>query len=202
MSAKKVKLTPVEGEQEKVKKPKAKAAAKATAKPKAKAVKEPTSIPEKKKKPTAKVKDAQPEKKPKATVKAKDTPSEKKKKATEKEPIPEKLEKEKEPTGQVKGKQDILKALDGIPGAEKLADLIEHSKKKGKLSAGELMEALEDVDLEGDQLDKLYDLFESMGIDAASEYYADLENLEGLEGLETRDQDAPPPAAAPRPPLF
>ena len=182
MSAKKVKLTPVEDEQEKEKKPKTAAKAKSAATPKAKATaKEAQPAPEKKK-PAAKAKDTEPEKKKKAV------------KAKEQEPAPEKPEKEKEPAGQTKGKQDILKALEGIPGAEKLADLIEHSRKKGKLSAGELMEALEDVDLEGDQLDKLYDLFESMGIDAASEYYTDLENLEGLEGLETLDQDAPPPA--------
>ncbi len=92
------------------------------------------------------------------------------------------------------GRQDILKALEGIPGAEKLADLIERSKKKGKLSSAELMEALEDVDLEGEQLDKLYDLLESMGIDTASEYYAELDPLDNLENLEELDQDGPPPA--------
>ena len=91
-------------------------------------------------------------------------------------------------------RQDILKALEGLPGADKLAELIERGKKKGKVSARDLMEALEDVDLEGDQLDKLYDLFESMGIDTASEYYADIENLDNLEDLGDLDQDAPPPA--------
>ena len=91
-------------------------------------------------------------------------------------------------------RQEILHALEGVPGAEKLAELIERSRKKGKLSSAELMEALEDVDLEGEQLDKLYDLFESMGIDTASEYYADIENLDNLEDLGDLDQDAPPPA--------
>ena len=211
MSAKKVKLTPVEGEQEKKKtkttaktpakataKAAAKPATKTAAKPKAKAAKEPA--PEKKKKPAAKAKDVQPEVKKKPAARAKDVQPEPKKKAAaktkakEQEPVPPVVEEKEPAAAPIKGKQDILKALEGVPGAEKLADLIERSKKKGKLSAGELMEALEDVDLEGDQLDKLYDLFESMGIDAASEYYTDLESLEGLEGLETLDQDAPPPA--------
>ena len=91
-------------------------------------------------------------------------------------------------------RQEILKALEGVPGAEKLTELIERGKKKGKLSSAEMMEALEDLDLEGDQLDKLYDLFESLGIDATGEYYNDLENLEDLADLGDLDQEAPPPA--------
>ena len=91
-------------------------------------------------------------------------------------------------------RQTILKALEGVPGAEKLAELIERGKKKGKLSATELMDALEDVDLEGDQLDKLYDIFESLGIDTTGDDYADLDNLTGLEGLGELGEDAQPPA--------
>ncbi len=92
------------------------------------------------------------------------------------------------------GRQEILKALDGVPGAEKIAELMERGRKKGKLSSAELMEALEDLDLEGEQLDKLYDTFESLGIDTAGEYYNDLEPLAELEDLTDLDQDAPPPA--------
>ena len=92
------------------------------------------------------------------------------------------------------GRQEILKALDGVPGAEKIAELLERGRKKGKLSSAELMEALEDLDLEGEQLDKLYDTFESLGIDTAGEYYNDLEPLAELEDLADLDQDAPPPA--------
>ncbi len=91
-------------------------------------------------------------------------------------------------------RQTILKALEGVPGAEKLAELIERGKKKGKLSATELMDALEDVDLEGDQLDKLYDIFESLGIDTTGDDYADLDNLTGLEGLDELGEEAQPPA--------
>ena len=92
------------------------------------------------------------------------------------------------------GRQEIMKALEGVPGAEKIAELLERGRKKGKLSSTELMEALEDLDLEGDQLDKLYDTFESLGIDTAGEYYNDLEPLEELEDLADLDQDSPPPA--------
>ena len=41
------------------------------------------------------------------------------------------------------GKAEIMKVLDGVQGAEKLADLIERGKKNGKLSAGELMDVLD-----------------------------------------------------------
>ena len=92
------------------------------------------------------------------------------------------------------GRQEIMKALEGVPGAEKVAELMERGRKKGKLSSAELMEALEDLELEGEQLDKLYDTFESLGIDTAGEYYNELEPLAELEDLADLDQDAPPPA--------
>ena len=38
------------------------------------------------------------------------------------------------------GRQDIMKALEGVPGAEKVAELMERGRKKGKLSSAELME--------------------------------------------------------------
>ena len=41
------------------------------------------------------------------------------------------------------GKVEVMKVVGGIPGAEKLAELIERGKKKGNLSAAELMDVLE-----------------------------------------------------------
>ncbi len=58
-----------------------------------------------------------------------------------------------------------MKVVGGIPGAEKLAELIERGKKKGNLSAAELMDVLEDMDLESEQMDKIYDTLENLGID-------------------------------------
>ncbi len=91
-------------------------------------------------------------------------------------------------------RQEIMKALEGVPGTEKIAELLDRGRKKGKLSSSELMEALEDLELEGEQLDKVYDALESLGIDTAGEYYNDLEPLAELEDLTDLDQDAPPPA--------
>ena len=69
------------------------------------------------------------------------------------------------------GKAEVLKVLEGVAGAEKLADLIERGKKKGKLSSSELMEVLENMDLGSEQMDKVYDILENLGIETAGEDY-------------------------------
>ena len=67
------------------------------------------------------------------------------------------------------GKVEIMKVVEGVNGAEKLGDLIERGKKKGKLSSAELMEALEDMVLETEQMDKIYDILEGLGIETVGE---------------------------------
>ena len=69
------------------------------------------------------------------------------------------------------GKIELMKVVEGVQGAEKLAELLDMGKKKGKLSSGELMDVLEEMDLESEQLDKIYDTMENMGIDTAGEDY-------------------------------
>ncbi|WP_297721670.1 RNA polymerase sigma factor RpoD [Intestinimonas sp.] len=64
-----------------------------------------------------------------------------------------------------------MKVVEGVQGAEKLAELLDKGKKKGKLSSSELMDVLEEMDLESEQLDKIYDAMENMGIDTAGEDY-------------------------------
>ena len=67
------------------------------------------------------------------------------------------------------GKAEIMKIVGGVAGAEKLADLLDKGKKKGSLSSGELMDALEEMELESEQMDKIYDVLENLGIDTAGE---------------------------------
>lgn len=69
------------------------------------------------------------------------------------------------------GKIELMKVVEGVQGAEKLAELLDKGKKKGKLSSGEFMDVLEEMDLESEQLDKIYDTMENMGIDTAGEDY-------------------------------
>ena len=60
-----------------------------------------------------------------------------------------------------------------------VSDLLALGKKKGKLTLKEMSDALADVNLESDQLDKLYETIESMGIE-----------IEGAElALEMVDED-------------
>ena len=85
------------------------------------------------------------------------------------------------------GKVEVLKVVSGIQGAEKLGELIERGKKKGNLSAAELMDVLEEMDLESEQMDKIYDTLENLGIETVGEdYLADLseDSVPPLEELE------------------
>ena len=84
-------------------------------------------------------------------------------------------------------KTEIMKVLEGVPGAEKLGDLIERGKKKGKLSSSELLDVLEDMDISSEQMDKIYDVLENLGIETAGEdYLPDLSDEAGppVEELE------------------
>ena len=69
------------------------------------------------------------------------------------------------------GKAELMKVVEGVSGAEKVAELLEKGKKKGKLTSSELMDVLEDMDLDSEQMDKIYDAMENMGIDTAGEDY-------------------------------
>ena len=86
------------------------------------------------------------------------------------------------------GKAELLKLLEGVPGAEKVAELLNKGKKKGKLSATEMMEVLDELNLESEQMDKLYDIMENLGIDAAG----DEEDLPDLDDLSEEDLMPPP----------
>ncbi|MCI2057900.1 MAG: RNA polymerase sigma factor RpoD [Oscillibacter sp.] len=56
-----------------------------------------------------------------------------------------------------------------IANNEKLREILAKGKKKGKLDSGELMESLDDLNLEGDQMDQLYDSLEVLNIDISSD---------------------------------
>ena len=68
-------------------------------------------------------------------------------------------------------KADLAKMVEGIQGGEKLLELVDAGYKKGKLSSNELMEVLESLNLESEQLDKIYDVLENLGVDTAEDDY-------------------------------
>ncbi len=86
---------------------------------------------------------------------------------------------------------------------ERLNALIEEGKKRGRLSAKQLMDVLEEMNLEQEQIDKFYDTLENLNIDTIDsddailppidEASPDLEELEEIESLaeeEVVDTDA------------
>ena len=96
------------------------------------------------------------------------------------------------------GRQEFLKLVEGVQGSEKLGELIEQGKKKGKLSSAELLEVLESMDLGSEQMDRIYDVMENLGIETTGEDYLPelpddappMEELEELPEEEMVDPDA------------
>ena len=71
-------------------------------------------------------------------------------------------------------------------------DLIERGKSKGSLSSSEIMEALEDVDYDLEQIEKLYETLEGMGVEVTgyldtpefTEIENEVEQFESAEDME------------------
>ena len=78
-----------------------------------------------------------------------------------------------------------------------LRDIIEQGKKRGKLEYKEVSAMLEDLNLDGEQIDKFFDSIENMGIEVQVDYVdeaeiiddenIDLENLEEIPPEELTD---------------
>ena len=62
-----------------------------------------------------------------------------------------------------------LPAASWLMGQEKLRELLARGKKKGKLDSGELMEAVDDLNLESEQMDQIYDSLEALNIDISAD---------------------------------
>jgi len=89
-----------------------------------------------------------------------------------------------------RGKLDE-KAIAALPAAallnanEKLKDLFVKGKKKGRLDAGELSDVLDEMDLDGDQMDSIYDSLETLGIEVGTEdFLAALPDEDGEPAME------------------
>lgn len=101
----------------------------------------------------------------------------------EKDEIPDekKVKKEKEHKPKVKAK--------GVDGFEKreLRDLIERGKAKGSLTSNEIFEVIEGQDIDVEQMEKLYEVLESLGIEITG-YMDDIPTkLEDIENFDMYD---------------
>ena len=107
-------------------------------------------------------------------------------------------DKKDEPVKKTKGKLDdktiaTLPAAALITANEKLKDLFVKGKKKGKLDSSELSEVLDEMDLDSDQMDHIYDSLEQVGIEVGSEeFLVDLPDdseppMEEIAGIEEEE---------------
>ena len=118
------------------------------------------------------------------------------KKETKKEEKQEKVSKKKEDTKTEKDskKSEIVDEKTSNPeedaAEKKVSEIMEKAKKKdGKLTIGELANELEDTSPE--QLDKVFDAFEEIGVDLLQEELdePDVEDLEEVEDIKLEDID-------------
>ena len=91
--------------------------------------------------------------------------SEKKKTTKKHEAAPSLVSKEKFEAA----KADLAKTLAGLNGCDRLMEMLDAGYKKGRLSASDMMEALEAMELDSDQMDKVYDAFENMGVETGGD---------------------------------
>ena len=85
-------------------------------------------------------------------------------------------EKKKEEKKSAKGKLDD-KAIEKLPAAalimanEKLRELLNRGKKKGRLDSSEISEVLDEMDLGSEAMDQVYDSLEALGIEVGVEEF-------------------------------
>ncbi len=68
-------------------------------------------------------------------------------------------------------------------------ELVEHGKKAGELSLGEISSKLEAVEMEPDQIERIYDFLEKQGIEIIGNFGDDLPELEGDEDFEISEDE-------------
>ncbi|CDG35589.1 RNA polymerase sigma factor RpoD [Acetivibrio thermocellus] len=62
-----------------------------------------------------------------------------------------------------------------------LLELIEKGKQKGMLTYQEIMDAFEEVDIDPEQIEKIYETLENMGIDVVGDIEAEMEDIQLTE---------------------
>ena len=85
---------------------------------------------------------------------------------------------------------NLTSAVDPVTGEKKfeVRELIEKGKAKGSLSNSEIMEAIEDVDYDIEQIEKLYETLEGMGIEVTG--YLDTPEFQAIENDVERYESA------------
>ena len=148
-------------------------------------IEEITKVPEEKsKKETKKTKKEEAIPTEEAREKVKEVEKEKAKKKKEKSELKE-IKEEKDTKESKETKKENEKDI----AREKATKIIEKAKQSGKITYGELANQLEDIS--PDQIDKVFDVFEELGVDVLKDDIDDeepeLEDLEEVENLKLDD---------------
>lgn len=77
-----------------------------------------------------------------------------------------------------------------LQGSEKLMEIFAKGKAKGKLSSSDLMETIDEMNLESEQLDQIYDSLETLGIDIGT---AEAIDSSIAEAIDSSIDDVEPP---------
>ncbi len=75
----------------------------------------------------------------------------------------------------------IANSLGGTNRKSILKDLVDKGKSKGMLTYKEIMDAFEEVELQPDQIDKIYETCENLGIDVVGDIDAEVKELQDSE---------------------
>ena len=68
-------------------------------------------------------------------------------------------------------------------------ELVERGKKKGMLTYKEIIDALEEIDLDPEQIEKVYETIEQLGVEVVGDIDADLKEIEEEGTVEDEDLD-------------
>lgn len=74
-----------------------------------------------------------------------------------------------------------MKLLNGESKKTILKELVERGKAKGLLTYKEIIEAFEEIEMEPEQIEKIYETLENMGIDVVGDIEAELEDIQLTE---------------------
>ena len=74
-----------------------------------------------------------------------------------------------------------------LQGSEKLMEIFAKGKAKGKLNSSDLMETIDEMNLESEQLDQIYDSLETLGIDIGTAEAID-SSIDDVDGGDRRDR--------------
>jgi len=98
--------------------------------------------------------------------------------------------------GQGEVAEELTEKTQEQDNEERLKALVEEGKKRGSLSAKELLDVLEDMNLEQEQIDKFYDTLENLNIDTTETEEtnfvppeSDAPEIEELQEIETLAED-------------